>query len=406
MGASNPYYMKKIFTLSAAAALAMGFMAQAADDNVFLLVEMSDNDNAQYERFKYDGKKRLVSAYLDVSDGFARTDFTYNDKDQVIREDCFQDKTLTGNNFEPRYYLLYEYDEQGRVSARETYNMWNGSFRFTGTYGWEYDADGRLAKLYTYADPDRTRVSQIVDYSYNDKGQLVRTTDQIYDNETMNLKNNSRAEYVYDAIGRLYYVATGDYAEGDDFVPKAHECYVYADEGEDELDPNAPLVEIYRTGSRGVTGSKASAMTFLYDESVPADRVVYPATFDGENMLKSTHFGMMKYKVLEKTDFRPNDDTGMLAEVATWIYDYDEVPAGIESVSAVLGLEGRFFPEVKGDVLTLSGLDSAPVVNIYDLNGRLMQSASNLTGNTVNVSGLESGIYMVATPEGTQKFVR
>ena len=112
--------------------------------------------------------------------------------------------------------------------------------------------------------------------------------------------------------------------------------------------------------------------------------------------------------LVERNEYMPDDITGGLVQIINWVYDYDEIEGinGIEAIEKINALGARILPEVNGDVLTLNGVTNASVVSIYDLNGRKVFAGGNNTGNTVNVSSLEKGIYMVTTPEGSAKFVR
>ena len=396
--------MKKLFTLSAVAALALNVAAQADTETIYLLQLMEDKDNAESEHFEYDAQNRLIVQYLDKPGAYARTNYTYNDKNQVVREELYQDKTETGTNYQLRLYYTYEYDDQGRVIARDGFTSWEGNMTFTGGFAWEYDAAGHLVRMYDYTDAARRNVFQDVAYHYNALGQLETVEDKVLDIETQQYVPSSRTEYKYDALGRLTEIGTGKVAADNSYTLDRYEFYVYEDDGEDELDPEAALIEVYLTGASRRT--KMSSKTYEYNKDIPASSVIYPINYQDEQITRATRYGMMKYQLVKSIDYRPDDNTGLLADVGTWAYEYDERSAGIEAVEAVRGLGGRFIPEVDGDVLTLTGLESVPTVKIYDLNGRLMQAASNPTGNTVSVATLDKGVYVVTTPSGAVKFVR
>ena len=147
---------------------------------------------------------------------------------------------------------------------------------------------------------------------------------------------------------------------------------------------------------------------YLYNEDVRSENVIYPVTDIDALFDNSVQYSDYKFMLVERNEYMPDDITGGLVQIINWVYDYDEIEGinGIEAIEKINALGARILPEVNGDVLTLNGVTNASVVSIYDLNGRKVFAGGNNTGNTVNVSSLEKGIYMVTTPEGSAKFVR
>ena len=133
--------MKKIITLSAAVAFGLANMAQA--ETTYRLAQFVDEQGggAELEKFEYDSSNRLVRQYSNMLVGNLRTDYTYNDTGQVVMEEGWQDKSVSGldENYEQRYYVEYEYDEQGRVVARKTYNkLGSAPMMFSGIVVFPY----------------------------------------------------------------------------------------------------------------------------------------------------------------------------------------------------------------------------------------------------------------------------
>ena len=398
--------MKKIITLSAAVAFGLANMAQA--ETTYRLAQFVDEQGggAELEKFEYDSSNRLVRQYSNMLVGNLRTDYTYNDKGQVVMEEGWQDKSVSGldENYEQRYYVEYEYDEQGRVVARKTYNkLGSAPMMFSGMYVWEYDNAGRLAKMLDYTDENRQNLLQEVLYYYNELGQLSYTQDRI--NNFGTWEDNSRVEYVYDALGRITEIGSGKITDGT-YKADRYEFFVYTDEGEEELNPDAVLDETYLTGAGRRT--KQKMVKYLYNADVRSENVIYPVTDIDALFDNSVQYSDYKFMLVERNEYMPDDITGGLVQIINWVYDYDEIEGinGIEAIEKINALGARILPEVNGDVLTLNGVTNASVVSIYDLNGRKVFAGGNNTGNTVNVSSLEKGIYMVTTPEGSAKFVR
>ena len=254
-----------------------------------------------------------------------------------------------------------------------------------------------------YTDENRQNLFQEVLYYYNELGQLSYTQDRI--NNFGTWEDNSRVEYVDDALGRITEIGSGKITDGE-YKADRYEFFVYTDEGEEELNPDAVLDETYLTGAGRRT--KQKMVKYLYNEDVRSENVIYPVTDIDALFDNSVQYSDYKFMLVERNEYMPDDITGGLVQIINWVYDYDEIEGinGIEAIEKVNALGARILPEVNGDVLTLNGVTNASVVNIYDLNGRKVFAGGNNTGNTVNVSSLEKGIYMVTTPEGSAKFVR
>jgi hypothetical protein len=65
-------------------------------------------------------------------------------------------------------------------------------------------------------------------------------------------------------------------------------------------------------------------------------------------------------------------------------------------------IEGKIFPNPVTDWLTIELKETIEELNIYNVNGQLVQSIQQIQGNRINVSQLENGVYFLEarTPNG------
>ena len=65
-------------------------------------------------------------------------------------------------------------------------------------------------------------------------------------------------------------------------------------------------------------------------------------------------------------------------------------------------IEGKIFPNPVTDWLTIELKETIEELNIYNINGQLVQSIQQIQGNIINVSQLENGVYFLEarTPNG------
>ncbi|MDR1679810.1 MAG: T9SS type A sorting domain-containing protein [Prevotellaceae bacterium] len=89
-----------------------------------------------------------------------------------------------------------------------------------------------------------------------------------------------------------------------------------------------------------------------------------------------------------------------ITDVHSVIFRSSEV-AGIEAPSAQQAF--AVFPNPASTSITVSGVAENTTINLFDLNGLLLQST---TEATINVSSLKTGVYMLQAGERVVKFIK
>lgn len=392
--------MKKTFTLSLI--LAVGFTAAQAR-TLYLLdtIEEFDatataaTDPESTKTFEYDDLQRLIKS-TDDSGMFLRFEYTYNDKNQVVERRAYQDFDGAGvYNLKTR--IEFEYNDDNTLKALTTWNYMKADLTkpvLGGSFVWAYDNQGRIALRTMYFDEAREEAQQETQYFYNEAGQLERVDDRVFDLATQGWKPSGRCVYEYDSKGRMVTECSGTLDGNFNFTPKRYEEYVWSD------DDNNNLEEVYTTGPARRT--KQSSHLYTYDE-IPASDVVFPRDLTDEMLYKKDHYNLMSHRPVTD-DFQSSTDSGMLLPLFNYVYRYTEVEVtGIDNV--VVPDVDVIVANVNGDVLTLGGFRGNENVAIYDLNGRSVLTARP-AGNTLDVSALQQGVYVVSTPHGVAKFTR
>ena len=97
-----------------------------------------------------------------------------------------------------------------------------------------------------------------------------------------------------------------------------------------------------------------------------------------------------------------NKGTARIALSAIRKISCTEVTGQPENLTAAVSL----MPNPAHDAVKLTGLDGVQTVNIYAIDGRLMQSFEATADQTIDISGLPIGLYLVRTQSTTLKMIK
>lgn len=393
--------MKKFLTLCALAAIAMPALTSQAETK-YRLMDMQDDVNGESFDFIYDEATGNLKEYTVLSDIRARFEYEYDAQNRCIKETIFQDQELN-HQYKATSYVAYTYDEQGRIETRANYGAgWlvggdDEWVRMTIAF-YSYDDQGRLICQDYYRDDEKNLHSMVVNFTYNDKGQLAQRDEAMYSLNGSTVSGKGRVVFTYDDNGRLIEKCTLTNKDDaiDDMRVQGYTVYVY---GEDDI-----ITEVYTTGSANNPDNKMTSVLYTVDETIPALQVIYPSAQIPEPYFESDVYSMQPYRIIgAKEDIRGNDE--LMVTDHNWTYNYEEIDDPAQIVN--MGMAGRSLAAaaVNGDVLRLIGVNNASDVTITDLNGRIVKTVSHCNGS-INVADLQKGVYVVSCREGAVKFVR
>lgn len=263
---------------------------------------------------------------------------------------------------------------------------------------YSYDDQGRLICQDYYRDDEKNLHSMVVNFTYNDKGQLAQRDEAMYSLNGSTVSGKGQVVFTYDDNGRLIEKCTLTNKDDaiDDMRVQGYTVYVY---GEDDI-----ITEVYTTGSANNPDNKMTSVLYTVDETIPASQVIYPSAQIPEPYFESDVYSMQPYQIIgAQEDIRGNDE--LMVTDHNWTYNYEEIDDPAQIVN--MGMAGRSLAAaaVNGDVLRLIGVNNASDVTITDLNGRIVKTVSHCNGS-INVADLQKGVYVVSCRLGSVKFVR
>lgn len=160
--------------------------------------------------YSYDGLGNLLSKRLNEKRGFMTTYFTYNDKNQIVKEEVWRDIDTLHSLLTPdiERSILWNsetmsYEEYGTQHKKRIYNSYGNQYVETSTY---YDSLGYLSSttdLYTI-----TRDQYSTYYTYGNKG-WVENVKFVHNIDSIPL---TEFQFTYDQYGNLS--SKKEYREG------------------------------------------------------------------------------------------------------------------------------------------------------------------------------------------------
>lgn len=382
--------------------LALACASGASAGETVKLVGAKSTDNIEEMKYSYDEANRVIKICHDNQDepmyNTVRV-FKYNDKNQCVSEELYQDMDILGTwNIDELHYnskIEYVWNDNGTLSERLNYNNWSTTAEPEMTLGgvteYEYDAAGLLTCANIYWDSAKTMLGQKTEYTYDTKGQLIKRTDWMPDWMSGDMTLVGATEYTYLDNG-LRATESVSYDNGmGSLIVDSYVKYVYDADG-----------NLTQKSVEGQSGEARERYDFTFfspqEQPAPAQDVTYPINIedDVQNFLYE-HFPTL---VLSRYDvWALSISTDQLEHYATYDMIYGNGDSGVKGVltdSQTFGL--RAFSK---DNISLDGIGNGRV-RFYDMSGRLVMDANAVQGS-VDISRLPSGNYCVYTATGTVK---
>lgn len=159
------------------------------------------------------------------------------------------------------------------------------------------------------------------------------------------------------------------------------------------------------TDIEGEDGSMPSSVSAGDVVSFELDKFTWSSDYAKENsrivaMLVNTSSGdvinaaeseLIEYEVIEENGFTYYVFEGDTFKIG---YNGDFVPTGVEAVASDV-LDVNVYPNPAKDQLNIKGLNGLSQVRIYDMKGAMVLE-TNLAGTSIDISGLEAGVYAVS----------
>lgn len=367
--------MKKLLLLFSVALLST---ATASAQSSRLKSITSSDDYIHFE-YTYDDKGRFSKVYREDFGGTTYNDtLCYNAKSQIefdITYQYFEDD----DKFKLVSKCCYGYDDNGNVAWRDNYNSFGGSELSQSAHiTYDYDADNHMIKQSQYWSFDLDNPFAIIEYTYNEAGQHVSTSEKYADfYNPSSFEKSGKTEYTYNDLGQLVNVKYYSIYQGETTLNNTEE-YDY-----DEL---GNVKEHRSVAANHVTAKNV----YRYDADVPASEVLYPVSNEYNIGLTFE----LNNKLTEEDVYADANNDGGDDVVYAYTNTYSYEPCGTADVSWVKGHAP--FVDVNGKVLNLGG-DSNCSVWVYGQGGKLVLSLN--AHGTADLSALPAGIYIAKVKE-------
>lgn len=387
--------MRKTITsiiLCTAAVTAMG-------QKLYLAEVSSERDNNFYH---YNDKNLVDSAYFESVGFSSHYDlYEYNENGKVVKTMGFDQ--LDGEDFYLTSYVDYTYNENGQMATRMNYNSWDKgeSFSLGGLLEYKYDEKGNLTTVVTSFEswdvPGTFEPFQEERYTYDENGRLLSvesyTPDIFSGTNEMALYAKLLYTYVDETSDRIANTRTFEYYN-DEETERTKEEYTYSDEG------NVIDHSIYIAGSDNYTID--TEYKYAYDLTCDIQDVVMPYDFEAPVYAHT----IAKNKIISKEWYGINLNNDMFGLLGTYNYSYTETPS--EGVTDIVA-DNVPLIKLSADrnhlfVNSSVNLNDNNVI-IYDLTGKQVHGVVSV-GNSIDISLLRSGVYILSIAGNSVKFAK
>lgn len=394
--------MTRVLPILLLAAAATTGMAQ---EKTHALTCINRSDKSGALEFRYDDKGRLSEFFSwTVADPDLNNirAFYYDDNNRIIKEELWQDKEYTGSNKKEDFHwniiISYEYDAQGNLISRRNYNNFESNddpnFEIGAVMTYIYDENGRRVACEAYWDEERTDFLSKTEYEYDEAGRILKATEYRRDRVTQDLYGALVTNYSYTGDGKI---ETIGHISHDPETNTDHDAgrqnFAY------EVDGSLKSLTLHQNG--GIVWRRI----YHYLEAgkpAPCNNIAWPINI--EDNLESDIYS--KFTIApEKYDFYlTNMQTGALNKFGEYIFEYTDL-AGVENITADAIYGGMGIASFNSREIRLNGVLPGDPVRIYDLDGRLLRTELN-RDNSIDISTLPAGQYVVSAPQGSVKIAK
>lgn len=291
-----------------------------------------------------------------------------------------------------------------------------------------YNDLGQLTKkcYYIVYEYPYLELSQILEFSYNDKGQ--RTICDIYSDEDL---KEGFIDYTYDDNGRLYYMTSGytydEWSEKVDFTYNENDLiieityssrygsdtdYVAEEKMTFEYNDNNSLTkqvyyyvdgeELYNEGEYiyeyDEYNNCVSMTEYYYDEIESKTEYLHDLQISSETVhtyidyeddfysyVQPTHSNM----VIEAITYRTDENYDFYVD-CEYLYKYDELSVSLEENDVTFNV----YPNPANDMINIEAQD-IELVELYDIYGRMLYSEDINDNTSIDISDFAEGIYFI-----------
>ena len=336
---------------------------------------IASDDNLESVKYVYNAQHLVTSLeYIDNRDDdheWHKDSLYYDATGNVTR---YSNYIYLNNMWKNNWYIDYTYDANRNLITRTNYSNVNGTFQEQGRYTYTYSSGLLIGYGYYIGQNILMRGT----YTYDNFNRLTQVLEEV--NANGNWFNESKEVYTYDNSGKCTSYEEYSWDEGRWELDEKN-IFTYDAAGNctkhEVMDDNNQIEDRY---------------TFTYDTSIAISSVYLPAY--PENELEWDKFANRPNKCSWDTEIN-----NTLVHVCNYNFTYSNANVGIDDYlnpqkQTVL----LAYPNPANDVVSFN-VNDLKRVEIYNVNGMKVLSAKD--ANTIDVSSLPKGIYMVNAYNGT-----
>ena len=310
------------------------------------------------------------------------------------------------------YYITYGYNANGQRITRDNYNksLTGNEMEHSATIYYEYDADGRLIAeniymeelAYEYHLPDPGYFIMTL-YSYDKDGNMESKEVRGYSPLARDYVTQDITYYTYannpDGSGKSYITGSEYDIVVNEFFPDELEAYTYI---EYLYDDDWNLIQYNQYNAS--TDARILQVDYIYGD-IPASSIAWP--YEPESPSANQIYSLVNKNIVSQSVSKLDIwGSGKFEYYGDYEYTYSVKPAGDSGVNSVI-INDRVMTvrSISKDALTLDGVNANDMIRIFSADGKEV-SRFVYTGNTVDISNLPSGVYMVTSYGNAIKFVK
>ena len=363
----KPFFLLILALLTCRAAMAQDYF----------LDRLYSDDEVDQMQFYYNANNLLESYRSTSNMGGEIDDFIdslqYDERGNVTRIDCYQ---YYNNEWIFPSYITYTYDSDNHRLTRTNYNDWGSGFELQGIYTYSYEGDRLTGYEMTLGGTLLMRGT----YTYNENGLCTQCLEEYNDAwGGSGWSNSALTTFTYDENGNCI-----------------NESYSYWQNGwvaDSSIDRVFDANGNCKQREKRSDGQVIDRVSYAYDEACSINHVLMP--YHPEPLYSWDPFVHRPIAYAWETV----NDVGQLIYVCDYIFEYgtfEGVPQNDVPLTDMMSV----YPNPTQGEMTLC-LEGLRRYEIIDMNGQtVMQGQANGKRQTIDVSTLTSGIYLVKAYNG------
>ena len=276
-------------------------------------------------------------------------------------------------------WVDYTYNDKGLRATRKNYNDFNDGYGgiLGGTYYYSYNDEGKMTRRELEFD---NYLYEIVEYHYNDKGQLEAELAK-QDPFIGTFENSTLVEHYYTEeegylAASMYFQWSYDWALMGSFVQQ------YDSIGNCNI-----------TTTFSADGIPQERSIYEYDYEVSADEIFHFSNPENSYPL----LPQMKNKVDSYEYWLIQQSTGNLVYVRDYLFLYDEIEGGDDNDTTSvnnISVNTRIYPNPTSNYVMIES-EEVDHVQVLDICGRELFATEVRSAVAIDMTEYEAGVYFV-----------